>query len=226
MKWIFLILLVICVTQYCRAGHPLDWDRNYLLEADEIETVADVNYRLPKDINVSKYDIKITPYFEKIGEKNEFTFDGNVVMTLKTDKTDVTNIVLHKRNLDIVDYSLKKGADEVETIDSKFDEVTEKWSLELKDKLEKDIDYELTINYGGYLGEVMKGFYRSSYHEQGAKKWLGTTQFQQTDARRVFPCLDEPGFKSKFLLTISRPNNFSVTLANTVVKSTLDHPNL
>lgn len=51
----------------------------------------------------------------------------------------------------------------------------------------------LHIDYSGIMNDRMVGFYRSSYIDSitGEKKWLGTTQFEATDARLAFPCWDE-----------------------------------
>src|SRR5205823_2281835 len=48
------------------------------------------------------------------------------------------------------------------------------------------------------------------YQEQatGAKKTFLGTQFEATDARRFFPCWDEPSFRATFQLTVLVPENW------------------
>jgi hypothetical protein len=42
---------------------------------------------------------------------------------------------------------------------------------------------------------------------------LLSTQFQPTDARKAFPCFDEPQFKARFLINIIHPDT-TIALAN------------
>ena len=53
------------------------------------------------------------------------------------------------------------------------------------------------------LNEKLKGFYRSTFVDTaGDQQVIATTQFEATDARRAFPCWDEPDLKAVFAITL------------------------
>lgn len=48
---------------------------------------------------------------------------------------------------------------------------------------------------------------------------MAVTDFEPTDARRAFPCMDEPALKAQFKLTLIRHKDFPSTFANTPLVS-------
>jgi len=56
----------------------------------------------------------------------------------------------------------------------------------------------LKITYLGEINDRMVGFYRSRYRTEGKEKFCAVTQFEESDARRAFPCLDHPAKKATF----------------------------
>lgn len=60
----------------------------------------------------------------------------------------------------------------------------------------------LTITYLGKINNLMRGLYESQYERAGRKERLCVTQFQESDARRMFPCMDRPGEKAVFSLEV------------------------
>ncbi|XP_003578027.2 aminopeptidase M1-C isoform X1 [Brachypodium distachyon] len=82
----------------------------------------------------------------------------------------------------------------------------------------------LQMDYNGTLNDQMRGFYRSKYQYKGKERNMAVTQFESVDARRCFPCWDEPAFKAKFKLTVEVPSDL-VALSNMpVANSTFAGP--
>merc|ERR1719245_2621447 len=65
--------------------------------------------------------------------------------------------------------------------------------------------------FTGCLNDKMKGFYRSKYTTPaGEERYAATTQFEATDARRCFPCWDEPAIKARFSISLVAPKDRTV----------------
>src|SRR5262249_42717485 len=83
-----------------------------------------------------------------------------------------------------------------------LEEVTERCRLGFSQTVEPG-NYALHLSFKGILNDKLRGFYHSSYRDaQGAAKHLAATQFEATDARRAFPCWDEPALKAVFSITL------------------------
>lgn len=64
-------------------------------------------------------------------------------------------------------------------------------------------NYTLKIDFRAYPNDENIGFYRTKYmDDNGNERWLITSQLEYIEARRSFPCFDEPSFKSIYKTTI------------------------
>ena len=76
---------------------------------------------------------------------------------------------------------------------------------------------KLHFDFTGTLNDKLKGFYRSKYiHPSGETRYTATTQFEAADARRCFPCWDEPALKATFDVTLIADKDKTV-LSNMVI---------
>src|SRR5262249_41254974 len=83
---------------------------------------------------------------------------------------------------------------------------------------------ELRLAFTGTLNDQLRGFYRSSYAGlDGQRRWLAATQFEATDARRCFPCWDEPAFKAVFASPLVLEPGLQAVSNTRVVEETNDH---
>jgi len=164
---------------------------------------TDKSYRklLPKDVVPETYDLTLEPDLER------FTFDGVVKITCDVQvATDV--VQLHARDL------LIKSAKFVSKAEGSTPMSASQIAFKMKDH-EVAITFEeilptgqgeLEIVFQGTLNDQMAGFYRSKYKDtKGVEHHMATTQFEAIDARRCFPCWDEPGVKAVFVVTLIYP---------------------
>ena len=144
-----------------------------------------------------------------------FTFHGKEtiqVYILKPTNTIVINsaeIVVKKCHIIWKKNTLKAK--------TKLDEKKE----ELKIIIPKRIigNAKLFIEFEGILNDRLLGFYKSEYNDnKGHKKYLATTQFEAADARRAFPCWDEPDAKATFDISLIVENKLTA-ISNMPVKS-------
>src|SRR5207237_8216433 len=62
------------------------------------------------------------------------------------------------------------------------------------------VEHTLALKFDGKINQFGRGLFYAKYQEQctGTKKMFLGTQFEATDARRLFPCWDETVFRARF----------------------------
>ena len=160
------------------------------------------SHRLPRSVIPRRYDLRMAPDFEK------FTFRGRAEVRLEVGEA-VSEIVLNAADLQMIRATVT------------FDSGT---------RLEGTVRYRtesqqavivlngvcppgsavLAMEFTGTLNDQLRGFYRSTFTDvDGDAQVIATTQFEATDARRAFPCWDEPDFKAVFGVTLVTPDHLA-----------------
>ncbi len=157
--------------------------------------------KLPKEVVPEEYAIRIAPDVQKQ------TFTGSETVKLDVRKP-TRQLVLNAADLQIAsatidDKSLAKNA-------LKLDAQQQTLTLALPSELSAGT-HTIALTFSGKINQQGQGLYRAPYAEEGtgAKKVMLGTQFEATDARRMFPCWDEPSFRARFQLTAVIPENWT-----------------
>jgi puromycin-sensitive aminopeptidase len=166
--------------------------------------------QLPSNVRPLKYKLALTP------DMRLFTFSGKENIDVEI-RNPTTGIKLNSIEIEIQTASVRLSDGTI--IPSKeivFDEDNETVEIVFNNQLEVG-KAELNIEFSGELNDRLQGFYRSSYiSPDGAEQILATTQFEATDARRAFPCWDEPALKASFEVTLTIPSHLSA-VSNTPI---------
>jgi puromycin-sensitive aminopeptidase len=148
-------------------------------------------FRLPTHVVPSAYRIRLEPDLEAA------RFDGTVEIDVRI--AEATNdVALNAVDLEFGVVQIRAAGGESRTGQVTLDAEHERATLHVVDELEAG-DYVVSIAFAGTLNDNLVGFYRSTYTDaEGADHTIATTQFESTDARRAFPCFDEPAFKATY----------------------------
>jgi aminopeptidase N len=166
--------------------------------------------KLPKQVVPTDYSIRIVPNIDK------FIFTGTETVKLNV-RNPVHQLVLNALELKIEAASL--DGTELPASAIKTDDKTQLLTLTLPSQLATG-DHALALRFTGKINQQGQGLFYMRYQEQGsgAPKVMLGTQFEATDARRFFPCWDEPAFRARFQLTVVVPENW-LAVSNMPVES-------
>src|SRR5882724_6769467 len=166
--------------------------------------------KLPKQVVPLEYSIRIVP------DVSKFTFSGSETVKLKA-SAPVHELVLNSLELEIAKASI--DGTQLSPAAIQLDPNNELLTIALPNELAIG-EHSLALEFSGTITPKGRGFYYMPYQEQGtgAKKIALGTQFEPSDARRFFPCWDEPSFRARFQLTAVVPENW-LAVSNMPVES-------
>jgi puromycin-sensitive aminopeptidase len=168
-------------------------------------------YRLPRTTIPRHYNLILEPDLDRA------TFTGTVSIIVAVNNP-ISKLLINAVEIDIIQAWLMNETNR--RIDIKhiaFDKATERASITFLSKLTCGV-YTLNMNFTGILNEKLFGFYLCRFRDKdGTEHTIATTQMQGTNARRVFPCFDEPSFKATFSTTLIVPPQLYV-VSNTPIK--------
>ncbi|XP_072343605.1 puromycin-sensitive aminopeptidase [Scyliorhinus torazame] len=152
--------------------------------------------RLPTDVTPENYSLCLKP------DLIDFTFEGKLEASVEV-RQATNQIVMNCADIDIITASyVPEGAEEINATGFNYQNEDEKVTLSFPSALQKGHGM-LKIDFVGELNDKMKGFYRSKYiTPSGETHYAAVSQFEPTDARRAFPCWDEPAIKATFDITL------------------------
>lgn len=167
-------------------------------------------YRLPTDVIPTNYRLALTPHIDAA------TFDGSVTIAIEI-ATPGSSLRFNAVDLELSSITLTdaSGASHVGSaeLDNEFEWATVTFAAPFVAG-----PATLDITYTGELNDKLVGFYKSTYVDAaGETQSIATTQFEATDARRAFPCWDEPTFKATYDITLTIPSELSAYSNSPVV---------
>eukprot|EP00794_Sanderia_malayensis_P019482 gene19482-21406_t len=175
--------------------------------------------RLPNDVTPHHYNLAIR------ADVGALKFNGTQTMFV-TVSSATKYILFHYKEMNITSWKVRSINGNVKTnvdLAGGYSKTINEFFVIEARQLMQPGEYEVEVQFQAYVSKKLTGFYRSTYKDStGKTSTLLTTKFQPTDARKAYPCLDEPGLKATFNITIEHPagyhalSNMPARIAGTV----------
>ena len=161
------------------------------------------DFRLAKDIRPARYELRFELDLEAWTARGEETITLRLVHPTRS-------LTLHSVDLDIATGG---GIERV-----RYEGESQTATLELSAELPAG-EHRVRIRWTGAIAEKLRGLYRST--RPGER--YAVTQFEAADARRAFPCFDEPEFKARFTVTLVHASGLAA-IANAPIRASRQLP--
>ncbi|KAL4870169.1 hypothetical protein BDV12DRAFT_62326 [Aspergillus spectabilis] len=182
---------------------------------------------LPSEVKPNHYGI--TLFDLQLG--GLWSYKGIVKISAKVNGP-TKEVVLNSKDIE-VQHAEVLGTDGTELAKASeitYDQKSERVTLRFTEELPQS-NIVVSISFTGTMNNAMAGFYRSKYKpaveptpdtpKEGDFHYMLSTQFESCDARRAFPCFDEPNLKATFDFEIEVPKG-QTAISNMPVKSEKD----
>jgi puromycin-sensitive aminopeptidase len=162
--------------------------------ADASPDTADA-HRLPRTVAPTTYSLVLEP------DLDAATFDGTAEIDLVVHEP-TSSIVCNAAELTVTGASITVGGVRQPAASVELDEARERVTFTFAEPVGAGTA-RLDCSFAGVLNDKLRGFYRSRFTgADGEEHTIATTQMESVDARRAFPCWDEPDRKAVFDITL------------------------
>uniref|UniRef100_A0A1I8IA71 Aminopeptidase n=1 Tax=Macrostomum lignano TaxID=282301 RepID=A0A1I8IA71_9PLAT len=167
--------------------------------------------RLPTDVLPLHYELTLAPYIYDDNE-SAFYFSGSVNITIHA--MNATSVIhLHADRIALSRETVRIVTVEDNAVlpltDIEYSLPSQWYLLKLASPVQPGKQYRIEIlDFRKPLLLDLRGLYLSVYTQDGRKHYLVASQLQPTDARKTFPCFDEPAFKARFDVRLVHRRDF------------------
>jgi aminopeptidase N/puromycin-sensitive aminopeptidase len=145
--------------------------------------------RLPTTVIPTHYALKLTPDLKSATFSGEEAIDVNIKQPTRSITLNAIEITFQMVTID------SGGSQQTGTVS--LDAAKQQATFTFPDIIPAG-NATIKVRYTGILNNELRGFYLS----KTARRNYAVTQFEATDARRAFPCFDEPAFKASYDISL------------------------